>query len=854
MTLKAVWRKRLTSHVSTVFLLAVATALAYPTWLSSEPMALDDLQQLNAPQRGLLAWFYQHGHLPLWNPFNFAGQPFLAAGQSGPFYLPNVVFLLLPLPTAMKVSYLFHELLGSIGMYALLWRVTKHKLASFAGALAFITCGFLLGHEIHTQMFDAFTWIPLCLLFLQRILDRPTRFNIGLFAVFFAMEIYAGHPQVTFYLCLMIALYTLFYSVYHAIRAKAWRVGLRLVMYPITAVMLGLGLSALQWAPTLDLVNYSDRVGVNSSFLLLGTLPVSGLIQFLSPFPTGGGYTGIAFSAPAYLSLFHVGVYWEYLPYVGVISVTLATAVPFSEFRRIPSTVFLFLSAVFFTALAEGHHTFLKYLLTDVPGFNFFRVPARYTGLADILICILAAIGIVQLWRGNKRLRTITGFVALGYSAILTAVRLFGPLRLAPAPAYWVVLGVLVGIAVLCIIFPWKNLRAVRNPKVIAGTLALLMVADAMMQGVSMSTLVLHPLSSYTYESPAAAYVQKNLQGTPNNPYPFERFAALDQSSLSQDRVLTYRIPALNGEDSLVPQWYTNTANLTWDDTTMLAQPLSVFNWLDVKYVTTAPGDAVLPMVSYAPASWSGTIPKLPSGPSSLAISVSSPWTSVNVPIFSITLESGTQALSQTLNGPANGTYAIAIPAGWPRTTPTKVRITDENRAQSITINSLQVNGSTAQTAPIKINQTLAPPAWKVVYKTADVWVWKNPNPLRAAWVTPDSRAPGLASKDQTKLVQWSPNRQVWDTSGATSGWFVLSQMYDPNWTASVNGRPAQVAMIGGFLTGVRVPAGNHQITLRYQPKALVYGMWLTLISAVVLTLLLLFGRIKGFSKRRVSR
>ncbi|WDL98207.1 YfhO family protein [Alicyclobacillus sp. ALC3] len=854
MTLKAVWRKRLTSHVSTVFMLAVATALAYPTWLSSEPMALDDLQQLNAPQRGLLAWFYQHGHLPLWNPFNFAGQPFLAAGQSGPFYLPNVVFLLLPLPTAMKVSYLFHELLGSIGMYALLWRVTKHKLASFAGALAFITCGFLLGHEIHTQMFDAFTWIPLCLLFLQRILDRPTRLNIGLFGVFFAMEIYAGHPQVTFYLCLMIALYAIYYSVYHAVRAKAWRVGLRHLLYPILGVMLGLGLSALQWAPTLDLVNYSDRVGVNSSFLLLGTLPISGLIQFLSPFPTGGGYTGIAFSAPAYLKLFHVGVYWEYFPYVGVISLTLATAVPFSEFRRIPSTVFLFLSAVFFTALAEGYHTFLKYILTDVPGFNFFRVPARYTGLADILICVLAAIGIVQLWRGNKRLRTITGFVALGYAAILTAVRLFGPLRLAPAPAYWVVLGVLVGIAVLCLSVPWQNLRAVRNPKVVAGTLAVLMVADAMMQGVSMSTLVLHRLSGYTYESPAAVYLQKRLLGSPNNPYPFERFAALDQSSLSQDRVLTDRIPALNGEDSLVPQWYTSTANLTWDDTTMLAQPLSVFNWLDVKYVTTAPGDAVLPMVSYAPESWSDTIAKLPSGPSSLAISVSSPWTSVNVPIFSVTLESGTQALSQTVSGSANGTYVVAIPAGWPRNTPTKVRIKDENRAQSITINSLQVNGFTVQAAPVKINQTLAPPAWKVVYETPHVWVWKNPNPLRAAWVTPDSRAPGLASKDRTKLVQWSPNQQVWDTSGATGGWFVLSQMYDPNWTATVNGRPAQVAMIGGFLTGVRVPAGNHQITLHYRPQALVYGMWLTLIAAVVLAVLLLFGRIRGFSKRRASR
>lgn len=844
-------RRHLTYHGLTLVALAVATALAYPTWLSREPMALDDLQQLNAPQRSLLAWFYQHGHLPLWNPFNFGGQPFLAAGQSGPLYLPNLVFLLLPLPTAMKVSYLFHELLGSFGMYALLWQFTKNRLAAFAGAVAFITCGFFMGHEIHTQMFDAFTWLPVCFWLLQRVLDAPSLQRLCWLALAFAMEIYAGHPQITFYTCLLLGLYTVYYAMFLTVR-QDWRVGGRALLFALFAFALGLGLSAAQWLPTLDLSSYSDRSNVTSAFLLQGTMPLNAFVQFLTPFTAGGGYTGTPFTQQAYTSLYHVNVYWEYLCYVSVIALTLATAVVISEFRRLPVAPILGGLALFFGVLAAGYRTFLVFVLVNVPGFDLFRVPARYTGLTDLLICILAAMALVELYRGNQHLRHVTAFVAGDYAAIAVVLRIAGPLRDIPAPAFWVMFYALVFVVLLCLPTPLmssKSLHLRRWPAVI---LAVLVVADGMTHAVAMSSRVLLPTSNYTTESLTARFLQKQLQGSPQNPYPFARFAALDQSNLSQDRVLTQRIPSLNGEDSLVPQWYANSANLTWDDVTMLQQPLSLFNWLDVKYITTAPNDDLLPMLSYGKASWSGRIPQLQPGNDILQIAVSSAWTAVDMPIFSVTLHSGSQAMQQTINGPANGTYSIAIPPNWPHKTPTTVRIIDENRAQSITIQSLQVKGSTAQSPLDHIRTTLTPRAWKVVYKTSQVWVWENPNPLRAAWVTPDSRAPGLQSKDTTRLVKWSPNEQVWRVSGTTAGWFVLSQMYDPNWTAIVNGRPVSVSQLGNVLTGVPVPAGANTITLRYQPKSFRNGLWLTLF-AIVAELVLVGASIKA-SRRRASR
>src|SRR5687768_10039314 len=52
----------------------------------------------------------QRGELPLWNPYLFAGQPFLAAGQHSALYPFSVLYYVLPLEKAygwFSVSQLF---------------------------------------------------------------------------------------------------------------------------------------------------------------------------------------------------------------------------------------------------------------------------------------------------------------------------------------------------------------------------------------------------------------------------------------------------------------------------------------------------------------------------------------------------------------------------------------------------------------------------------------------------------------------------------------------------------------------------------------------------------------------------
>ncbi len=54
---------------------------------------------------------------------------------------------------------------------------------------------------------------------------------------------------------------------------------------------------------------------------------------------------------------------------------------------------------------------------------------------------------------------------------------------------------------------------------------------------------------------------------------------------------------------------------------------------------------------------------------------------------------------------------------------------------------------------------------------------------------------------------------------------------YFPGWQAEVDGRPAQVTPVDLALTGVVVPAGNHELVVRYRPLRFGLGLAISLVS-----------------------
>src|SRR5437870_2107422 len=74
----------------------------------------------------LLAYYYpmmrwgfgqiRSGHVPLWNPYQACGTPFLAAAHFGFFYPPYVTFLLLPAEWAINVDIVLHLTIAALTM------------------------------------------------------------------------------------------------------------------------------------------------------------------------------------------------------------------------------------------------------------------------------------------------------------------------------------------------------------------------------------------------------------------------------------------------------------------------------------------------------------------------------------------------------------------------------------------------------------------------------------------------------------------------------------------------------------------------------------------------------------------
>jgi len=61
------------------------------------------------------------------------------------------------------------------------------------------------------------------------------------------------------------------------------------------------------------------------------------------------------------------------------------------------------------------------------------------------------------------------------------------------------------------------------------------------------------------------------------------------------------------------------------------------------------------------------------------------------------------------------------------------------------------------------------------------------------------------------------------------AGLLVLSNIYDPGWRATLDGRPARLYRVNGVFQGVAIPAGAHRVTVRYMPASFVWGSVLSL-------------------------
>jgi hypothetical protein len=97
----------------------------------------------------------------------------------------------------------------------------------------------------------------------------------------------------------------------------------------------------------------------------------------------------------------------------------------------------------------------------------------------------------------------------------------------------------------------------------------------------------------------------------------------------------------------------------------------------------------------------------------------------------------------------------------------------------------------------------------------------------------PQALAPPNGANESVQFRSYEADGMAMDVNAASAGMLVLSEMYYPGWTATVNGKASKIYQVDGALRGIVVPAGPNKVELEYAPFSFRAGAVLSLLTLV---------------------
>jgi hypothetical protein len=347
------------------------------------------------------------GHLTLWNPYVYGGQPFLGQFQTGLLY--PVCWLFMFLPTGLALNWLIftHVWLMGVGVYG--WAAYRgvRPLAAFAAGAAMMLSGpfFLHIYSGHIPHLCCMALAPLVFWGIDGWLRSRHLGWIFLSSLAAALQIYAGHPQYFYYTAIVAGIYSLVFLP-DANRKLSAALGL-LAIYPLAVL-----LSAAQLFPGLAATAESVRSGgADFGFASMFALPFENFLTLLAPW-FFGDMTGVPYWGRCYL--------WEMQLYCGIGTLLLA-GLALHYWRRRAQVQWLALLAVT-VLLALGARTPLYQVLYELlPGYSLFRGTSKFAFFLILFVTLLAGHGLNALLAGKRPSRRL-GWGCVGAGAVLALV------------------------------------------------------------------------------------------------------------------------------------------------------------------------------------------------------------------------------------------------------------------------------------------------------------------------------------------------------------------------------------------------------------------------------------------------
>ncbi len=426
--------------VSLGLLLLALLAWLWPIGVGGCMPVGGDVTQFFLGLMAVLSESLHAGRLPIWTDLWGYGFPALAESQMGVLYPPHLLLYgTLRVENAYVASMLLHTLWGGLGARWLARLLGISALGSTLTAFAWSTCGFFMVHLAHPWGYTTGSWIPWALglawLSLSRVatnaLDqappRGPRLPALWLSVALVLQILPGHFQIAFITHVTIGLMIVWTVAERAMTAtQASSMGTRTTVLRAAAVLLAAAaafpLAGVQLWPTARLARLAANQRTFEYLCGFAATPFH-LVNFIAP----GLFHRSPLWRPVVWDPFHTSPE-ENLAYVGLVPLLLALCGIKSGIQRDPvvRVLTLLLAATLFFSLGPYMPGFRQ--LIHVPGFSFFRAPARWSLISSLALAMLAGKGF-DAWQASRQAaRGLWAFVA---GALIWVVLTLGVLELA---------------------------------------------------------------------------------------------------------------------------------------------------------------------------------------------------------------------------------------------------------------------------------------------------------------------------------------------------------------------------------------------------------------------------------------
>jgi len=368
-----------------------------------------DVWHFSFATKYLLSESLKQGTLPLWNEHMGRGFPLLGEGQTGVFFLPNLVlYTLFSTAVAYNLSLICIFLLFGSGIYCLFIHFRISPVLALFGAISLTFSGITIPQIPHIALLQGLSMFPFTLLAGFRFIEHPSIKRGAILALLGSQQFFAGFPQVS-----VLTWGLIFGFIFY----KATSIKQSIILHIFVGIVLigTLLLSSAQLLPSVEFLKYTDASGgFDQHTATYFSYPYKQLLTLIDPYLLGNPRDG---SFPAFFDADGT-IFWETSGFVGILPLIGFFILCFrpvtNKKLKIALLLFLAISMLFMF----GKYSPL-YFIFSFPPLNLFRVPARFLWYFCLALVLMGAFGLDYIKsKLSKRNQIIFSFLLISIQII----------------------------------------------------------------------------------------------------------------------------------------------------------------------------------------------------------------------------------------------------------------------------------------------------------------------------------------------------------------------------------------------------------------------------------------------------